>query len=96
MNQDPNSPEAQAYKALEKAVGHLEFPHTVTLDRDGKVVEITYEKEWKAGGVESIDTGKKDINRNPIIEYKENYSKKSLTKKQIENLDKAIATIIEV
>lgn len=81
---------------MEKAVGHAEFPHVIKTDQYGKVTAITYDKEWKSGGVESIDTGKVDINRNPIIEYKENYSKKSLTKKQIENLDKAIATIIGV
>lgn len=95
MNGD-KTPESEATKAIEKAVGHIEFPHAISIDRDGKVIAITYDKTWKSGGVESIDTGKKDIDRNPIIEYKENYKEKSLTKKQIESLEKAIATILEV
>lgn len=82
---------SEASDKLKKAVGHLEFPHIVTVDENLQVTKIEYETEWKTGGSEAVE----DKNGN-VIDYKTTYKDHSLTKKQIEALDSAIASIIGV
>lgn len=54
---------------------------------NGKITGASYETEWKEGTTTPVDTGKVDDTGNPIIDYKENYTTKKLSKEQTKKLD---------
>mgnify|MGYP001396367678 CR=1 FL=1 len=70
---------------LHKLVG-AKFPVSVTTEF-GKLVNVVYETEWKEGNTTPVETDELDENDNPIIDYKENYTKRKLTAAQIKKVD---------
>ena len=62
------------------------FPATVTV-RDNKLIGFSYDDEWKEGGTTPVEV--KATKKKPAyIDYKENYTKKSLTKEQVDKIEK--------
>lgn len=70
-------------------------PCTIYKDDYGNVTGIEYQKEWREGGTEAVDTGELDEAGLPVIEYKENYKDRKLTQAQIKELDAFIKKIVE-
>ena len=62
------------------------FPLSLKVE-NGKMTGVSYETEWQEGTTTPVDTGKVDDNGNPIIDYKENYTKRKLTAAQIKKVD---------
>lgn len=85
--------EQDFYKKLEKVVGHLSFPHSTTVNRDGIVTKFEFEASWKEGTTEPFETDDKHPDGSPVLGYKDNYEKKTLTKKQIEDLGELIKSL---
>lgn len=44
-----DSPISKIHKSIEKEIGHLKFPLTISTDRDGKVIAFDYETTWRDG-----------------------------------------------
>jgi len=78
----------ELYKKIDDIVGHSNFPHTVTYDRDGAVVKLEFESEWKGGGTEPITNDEGEVTG-----FKENYKTEKLTDKQVKALDDLIKTL---
>ena len=62
-------------------------PVSVVLSRNGELVSASYEAEWKEGTTKPVDTGKKNPDGSPIFDYEDDYKKRSLTKKQVKQLE---------
>lgn len=61
------------------------FPVTMAVS-DGKIQTASYETEWNTGSttpVETVDAKTGD----PVVEYKESYTKQKLTSAQIKKID---------
>lgn len=72
-----NNPLQELYELVKK-----EFPLTITSDRAGNIVKVEYEKTWKVGGTTPVidESG-------AVIDYKENYVDKSLSKTDIKSIE---------
>lgn len=79
---------ADARTKIEKAVGHLRFPLSIEVDAYGQVTDVRYETSWQEGDVETI------VDKNNRVVYKQNYQERSLTEKQIADLEECIKSIL--
>lgn len=77
----------------QKTVG-VEFPLTINQDfNTGKVTSVEYEKEWKTGGTEAVDTGEVDESGTTIFDYEEDYTEHKLTAEQVKKVEAWIKTV---
>lgn len=63
-----------------------QFPLSLLFDQQQNLIGVTYETTWKEGGTEPVEKVNKKTGET-TIEYKENYSNKKLTDKQIDTVD---------
>lgn len=62
----------------------VEFPIAISV-AGGKIVNASYETEWKTGSTNPVE--KTDKEGNVTIEYEENYTKHKLTADEIKTID---------
>lgn len=77
-------------KEMQELVG-VTLPVTTTVDSAGRLISASYEPEWKEGGTTPVTDKKGNV-----VDYKEDYIVKKLTKDQVSKLDKYIQENVTV
>lgn len=76
----------ESVKIIEKMQKLVGKKVPVLVDRlDGKVTNITYEREWKEGGTTPVTNKKGEV-----VDYKENYKIVKLTDSEAKKLDEFV------
>lgn len=68
----------------------VNFPIRIVTDKAGRITEFSYDKNWKEGGTEAVES-KPNKDGKIKINYIEKYIQRSLTKAQIKQIDEYFA-----
>lgn len=79
------------FSEIQKLTGKT-VPLSIERNPDGSVAKIEYQKEWREGGVKSVEkTTGKGKHAVKTIEYEEDYKDVKLTADEVKKLDAYIA-----